>query len=97
MSLDVESALEEVSSKTDKDIEEETAWKWASRAVACYKNFVATNDKKWLLRVDSYSQEALEHAALVRDGGATVGQVEKAMTDAIASLVENLPTMVNGR
>lgn len=86
MKLDIDSAVIEVSTKSDKVLEEETAFKWASRACACYQRFCETGDKAWLLRADSYSAEALEHAALVRDCGATVGVVEAQMTEAMSRM-----------
>lgn len=81
MNLDIRNAREEVLTKTDADLELETAVKWAGRSIACYKLFDSTNDMKWLLRAESYYQEALEHAALVRDEGESLREVEAAMTE----------------
>ena len=83
MNLDIHTAREEVLAKSDADLELETAIKWAARSVACFKLFDETNDYKWLLRADSYQQEAIEHAALVRDGGQSAGEIENAINEAL--------------
>lgn len=67
--FDVESALDEVTQKTEQQVEEETAYKWASRAIACYLLYRRTAKVDWLLQGDSYRHEAIEHAALVKDEG----------------------------
>jgi hypothetical protein len=66
----------EVVLKSDAQIERETAKKWAERAVACYAIFLSRGDAAWALRYDNYRHEALEHAAVVGDRGATVRQVQ---------------------
>ena len=69
----------EVTRKSDAQIERETAWKWARRAVDSGKCYDATGDLKWLLRFEDYKHEALEHAALVQDCGKTACAVQKWM------------------
>lgn len=69
----------EVASKSEVVIERETARTWAARAVACYRNHARTRDTRWLLRANHYRDEALEHAAMVGDGGVFVGQVQQAI------------------
>lgn len=83
MNLDLRTAMEEILSKTDKELELETAMKWAARSIACFKLFDETNDYKWLLRADGYQQEALEHAALVRDEGESVREIETAINEGL--------------
>lgn len=39
IALDIHSAVREIASKTDAEIERETAAKWAARAVACYREY----------------------------------------------------------
>jgi hypothetical protein len=65
--LDVPAALKELAEKDQQAIEEETAYKWASRAIACYLLFQETDEAEWLLRGDDYRHEAVEHAALMLD------------------------------
>jgi hypothetical protein len=36
-SWDIKLAMQEVLAKTDQQIDEETAYKWASRVIACYR------------------------------------------------------------
>lgn len=69
--LTVDEARKEVQDKTTEDINKETAYKWASRAIACYEfaDQSPENDEKneWALRAEDFRHEALEHAALVGD------------------------------
>lgn len=69
--LKVKDAEKELSEKTYKDIQTETAWKWASRAAASYDLQLASKSKReklflWTLG-EEYYHEAIEHAALVDD------------------------------
>jgi len=76
----LQDALTEVNTKSDEVINRETAKKWAARALACYGNAKKTTGaarQEWLLRAADYSHEALEHGALIGDGGRTVGALEK--------------------
>lgn len=66
----------EVSQKSDSRIERETAEKWANRAIACYALYLPYSNVDWLTRYDSYRHEALEHAAVVGDRGATVRRIQ---------------------
>ena len=73
-------AIIEVTTKSDGAINRETAVKWALRALACYGNAKKTTGatrQEWILRAADYSHEALEHAALIGDGGRSVGALEK--------------------
>lgn len=81
MTLDLHLARSEVLSKSDTDLEIETAQKWAARAIACFKLYDETSDMKWILRAESYHQEALEHAALARDDGDTLREIEAVITE----------------
>lgn len=65
----------EVTEKSDKTISVETAYKWAERAVVAYSQFAKSGAVEWLLRAEDYRHEALEHAALVSDGGCLVGHL----------------------
>jgi hypothetical protein len=70
---------EEVLTKTDKLINVETAYKWAQRAVVAYVQFGKVGQIEWLLRAEDYRHEALEHAALVGDGGELTNLLESSM------------------
>jgi hypothetical protein len=82
-------AIIEVSTKSDGEINRETAVKWALRALACYSNAKHTTGaarQEWILRAADHSHEALEHAALIGDGGKTVGVLEKSFDKVRKSL-----------
>lgn len=79
--IDVASAIEELQSKSLEDIEIETAYKWASRAIAAWR----------LGKIEdavTYHHEALEHASLIDDDFETLKNVavemskERGKTDA---------------
>jgi hypothetical protein len=65
----IKEATEELSKKSYRDIQVETAFKWAARACASYKNVSsAKTDGAKLhtyLLAEEYAHEAVEHAALV--------------------------------
>jgi hypothetical protein len=73
-------ARQEVAKKSDRQIELETAQKWAARALACFERAAKTSGAaavEWKRRAEDYRHEALEHAALMQDGGKTVGVLER--------------------
>lgn len=64
--INLEAAQAELKQKNYRQIQEETAWKWASRAAACYQNCVDGHVDSlscWTLG-EEYLHEAIEHAAL---------------------------------
>jgi hypothetical protein len=65
--IDIESAKKEITSKSLDTIQKETAYKWASRALAA-KEFFQVNPQ-FMLDYNEYVHEALEHAALVEEDG----------------------------
>lgn len=66
--LKVKEAEKELKEKSYREIQKETAWKWASRAAASYEQCVKVKkaDKlvHWTIAEEFY-HEAVEHAALV--------------------------------
>jgi hypothetical protein len=62
-------ARREVTQKPRGQIEEETAFKWASYSVATYELFQSTRLHHWLRDSQHYYDEALEHAALADESG----------------------------
>lgn len=62
--IDLEEARKEITSKTLDQIQRETAYKWASRALAAKEMF---DQQQFMLDYNEYLHEALEHAALVED------------------------------
>jgi hypothetical protein len=74
--LDIAAALVEVQTRSEGQIEYETACKWAARAVACYQLHQKTGELRWLLRAEDNRHEAFEHAALIGDGGAALQQLQ---------------------
>lgn len=78
--MNLRAAHREIARKSDKMIERETAYKWAGRALACHaRSLTATGESaiKWRLQAEEYKNEALEHAALVKDYGRTLKTLEK--------------------
>lgn len=73
MTSELEEARREIEAKSRSQIEEETAWKWAARAVAAYQNahrLGGRNIANRLLRdATDYYHEAIEHAALADHDG----------------------------
>lgn len=87
MFMDIRAALVEVQSKTEQELEMETAYKWAARAVACYRLFAEGHDLKWLAAARDYEHEASEHAALVRDGAVTLLRIEEVLAEECAGVL----------
>jgi hypothetical protein len=67
----LERARAELSSKSLRQIQHETAETWGARALEAYRQYRVTGNKRWLLDGDEYAHEAAEHAALAAlDGDA---------------------------
>jgi hypothetical protein len=62
-----EETAKELESKSLKDIQKETAEKWADRAEEAYKKAIAEKSIKWLLDADEYFHESIEHSSLSED------------------------------
>ena len=63
--LNIKDAITELQEKSLDSIQRETAYKWASRAMAALE--LAHTNEQYLLDYSEYQHEALEHAALVED------------------------------
>ena len=75
MSL-LDEARRELAQKTTSQIEYETAWQWAARAVAAYENLQAAHgDHQWLIAHVHFLDEAYEHAALADATGVVLRHV----------------------
>jgi hypothetical protein len=74
-SLNFEKSLEnlvsfsksELDEKSLKDIQKETAEKWADRAEDAYGKAIKEKSIKWLLDADEYFHESIEHSSLSED------------------------------
>lgn len=86
MTLNIKDALQEVLSKSEGQIQRETANKWASRAIACYKLYARTGDLCWLVRAEEYKHEAVEHAAVADDSLKTLKNLQSILKDAAESV-----------
>jgi len=75
MKLDLEAARKELKGKSETEIEEETARKWAARAIVCYEKCLEGGSVEMFSRGDDNYHEALEHAALSENTG-LVGDVK---------------------
>jgi hypothetical protein len=62
-------ARREVLEKTREQIEHETAFKWAARAVAAYELFRQTRLNRWLCDSEHFRDEACEHGAMADETG----------------------------
>ncbi len=60
----VSEARAELSKKSLRMIQRETAITWAARAVASFMSYKRTKNLQWLLDAEEYAHEAVEHAAL---------------------------------
>src|SRR6266478_4449672 len=69
MKLDLEAARKELKEKSENEIEEETARKWAARAIVCYEKCIEDSSVEMFSRGDDNYHEALEHAALSENTG----------------------------
>jgi hypothetical protein len=82
-SLDVPKALAELKIKSKRDIDQETAWVWASRALAALQIYEESRqpgdggcgDLAWLVDAANFRHEAIEHAA---EGG-NLAEIEAAL------------------
>ena len=81
MSFDFQTALKEIQEKSDSVIQIETAYKWGSRAIVCYRIYKKTRDLKWLQRAEDYKHEAIEHASLAEDGFETLKAVAERLKE----------------
>ena len=70
-------ARREILSKSCGEIERETAFKWAARAVAAYTIFRETRLHRWLRDSEQYLDEAFEHAALADGSGEALRAVRE--------------------
>lgn len=68
---------------SDAALERSTARKWCAMSLACLERYESSGSSRWLARALDYRHEALEHAALVGDGGRLVGQVQRATTSVV--------------
>lgn len=84
--LDIEKARTEILEKSSEKINEETAWTWASRGVACILESRKTTDKEakdnFRLRAVDFIHEALEHAAVVGNDASFVQKIRDAVSSA---------------
>jgi hypothetical protein len=79
--LDVNSAVQDMLTKSEEDIQKEAGNTWAARACACYllagKAYSPKERLRWLLRAEDNRHEAIEHSALVEDGGVFTNAIQK--------------------
>lgn len=80
----------EVVRKSDARLQRETALKWSSRAQQCWAEYLATGKMSWRDRAFDYRHEAIEHAALVGDGGKLVGEVERKLGFKVVDVLRSL-------
>jgi hypothetical protein len=80
--LDLAKAKQELSQKTYAQIQEETAWTWASRACASYQGCVAADFPAklalWSLG-EEYYHEAIEHAGFSAANPTLLQQIRDAV------------------
>lgn len=73
----LDEARRELQTKARAEIEGETAYRWAARAIAAYENYARTSDLQWLRDCAHYFDEACEHAALADASGAALRAVRQ--------------------
>lgn len=82
ITLNIPEAEAELNQKSYRDIQSETAAKWGARAAVSYQNVinaVAGNKLLFWTVAEEFNHEAIEHAALVEDGGELVGEIQDAV------------------
>lgn len=68
----------ELANKTRKQIEEETAYRWAARAIAAFQLSVNSQQhERWMRDAADYYHEAVEHAALADESGDLLRRVRQ--------------------
>jgi|GEM_PF-1942175 len=76
-------ARREVAQKSRTQIEEETAYRWAARAVGTYQLWNERGDPRMLRDSETYFNEAVEHAALADHSGTVLQAVRAWMRQTI--------------
>lgn len=95
--LDVEMAKLELSRKSLSDIHTDTAWKWASRAVAAFEiSMTLTKSSKALKFAEArdYEGEAKEHASQV--GSQLLEKIEAAISESMINALLDLDKDLKG-
>jgi hypothetical protein len=72
----LKAAKDELATKTYFEIEKDTAFKWAARAIESYKKAEPSGDLELFLNAEEYRHEAIEHAAMVNDNFETLKEIE---------------------
>ena len=67
--MSVSEARRELLQKSRERIEEETAFRWADRALAAWQLYATSGADRWLRDAEEYHHEAVEHAALADETG----------------------------
>ena len=98
--LDVKEALKELSEKSYKEIQIETAYKWGSRAAASYEKLLLATSKSeklmlWTLGAEYYA-EALEHASLIGDKAETLLKLEEELDSYLKKASKDIEDNVLG-
>ena len=76
----VDEAAREIRQRSRNQIEKDTAFKWAARAIAAYELFrSAPHLHRWIRDSQTYFDEALEHAALADESGEVLFAVREWM------------------
>jgi hypothetical protein len=92
--LDIKTSLAEIQQKSLTEIQRETAEKWCARSLAAYMLFHEHGDTTWYLDAEEYRHEALEHAALIEDDGATFREVMSVVNKARAEAMGKMTPLL---
>jgi len=90
--LNLKEARDEIAAKTHRQIEVETAWKWASRAAAAYELVSNEGEDKlaiWSMAEEFY-HESVEHAALSEDDGELIKKIKDAVEPYLEKACETM-------
>jgi hypothetical protein len=93
MGLDLKKARKELAEKNLEDIQEDTAWTWASRSVVSFENVLKASKKMKLaffIAGQEYYHEAVEHASLVDDKVLLVQEVKEAIEGSAQLAVKDI-------
>jgi len=88
MDIDIKKAMSEVTTKTNQQIDMDSAKGWVARAISCYQMASKAKSEQerdhWLGRAEDFAHESIEHASLGDFSGKFMQEVLSELRKAIA-------------
>lgn len=96
-SIDLDKGNKDIKEKSLAEIQKDTAYTWASRALASYKTLENTGLWEWNHDAEEYAHEALEHAALIGETHPHVlPEIQELISNAKRVAIEKAQTISKG-